>query len=155
MLGWRVRLVKAANTNGTNVAAAWVTNLFTFNTNLVFASGDHLLLICSDKLRSPLHTGFKLPGEGGTISLIQSNGIEVDRVQYSQQDANVSYSRYRDGVDSFVSSAFPSPGRANVDNGPLDPVLKFDGMDMATLRPGTPNRFFATGHDNVGIVSVS
>ncbi len=155
MLSWRVRLVKAADPSATNVAAGWITNEFKFGSNIVFASGGHLLLVCSDKLRSPLHTGFKLPGEGGTLSLIHSNGTEVDRVQYSQQDYNVSYSRYRDGVASFVSSAFPSPGRANVDNGPLDPTLKFDGADLATLQPDMPIRLFATGHDDVGIVSVS
>src|SRR5207248_10986135 len=76
-------------------------------------------------------------------------------VEYPAQEYNVSYSRYGDGVASFVSSTYPSPGRANVDNGANDPVLKFDGMDMATLQPAVQNRFFASGHDDVGIVSVS
>jgi hypothetical protein len=114
------------------------------------------VLVCSDKIRSPLHTGFKLPGAGGTVSLINSNGVELDTVQFGQQQQNVSYSRYRDGVASFVSNPFPSAGRANVDNGPLDPVLKFDGLLNGVLpQADAPALFSATGRDDVGIVSVT
>ena len=65
LLGWKLKLAKAAETNGSNlVVGGWVTNEFTFTNNVIFTNGDHLLMVCADKIRSPLHTGFKLPGAG-------------------------------------------------------------------------------------------
>ncbi|MDB6030356.1 MAG: hypothetical protein JWM16_694 [Verrucomicrobiales bacterium] len=156
LLGWHLKLVKAADTNGSNVVlSGWVTNDFAFTNNIVFTNGAYLLVICTDKIRSPLHTGFKIPAAGGILSLIDSNGLLLDKVQYPPQDLNVSYSRYRDGVDSWVFNEFPSPGRANVDNGSRDPVVKFQGLDLNTLQANRPLEFTATGQDDIGLVGVS
>ena len=116
------------------------TNLFTFpNTNALPARG-RLLLVCSDRLRTPYHTGFNLPGEGGIVSLLDASGNEINRVEYPVQQENISFGRFSDGNATFISNPFPSPGRPNADNGPVDPVVKMEGFDPSTLRAGQPIR---------------
>jgi hypothetical protein len=146
--GWKLRLIR------TNESTGWRTNIFVFpNTNALPAKG-RLLLVCSDRLRSPYHTGFNLPGEGGILSLLDAGDNEADHVEYAEQQENISYGRFRDGNFSFTSNPFPSPGRPNADNGPVDPVLKLEGFDPNTLHAGQPIRFFARAADDVGVVGV-
>jgi hypothetical protein len=146
--GCQFRLIR------TNEATGWKTNLYTFpNTNDLPAKG-RLVLVCSDRLRTPYHTGFNLPGEGGIVSLLDPFGNEINRVEYPVQQENISYGRFRDGNVTFTSNPFPSPGRPNADNGPVDPVVKMEGFDPATLRAGQPIRFFARASDDVGVVGV-
>jgi tetratricopeptide (TPR) repeat protein len=87
-------------------------------------SGEHLLVFYSGATdRSPYHTGFKLPGDGGVLTLRNSQGEEVNQVVYPPQRANIAYLRYEDGINSFVYDEIPSPGRSNEDNGGLEPEL--------------------------------
>jgi hypothetical protein len=148
MNGWKLRLVR------TNEATGWKTNEFIFPVTNALPSKGRLLLVCSDNLRSPYHTGFNLPGEGAILSLRDAGGNEVDHVEYAQQQENISYGRFRDGNASFTSNPFPSPGRPNADNGPVDPVVKMEGFNPATLHAGQPIRFFARASDDVGVVGV-
>jgi hypothetical protein len=142
--GWKLRLLEGT-----------VTNDFTFPATAFFGKGSHLMVLFSETRRTPYHTGFKLPGEGGTLVLLNPSGVEMDRVEYGEQQADVSYARYRDGFPTFVSNPFPSGGLANDDNGPLEPVLELTGIDPASLRRTRPFVFFANGADDVGIVGVS
>jgi hypothetical protein len=158
MAGWSLLLVKTvqvldANGNSSNVP---VTNLFRFPNDAPLERGGRRLLVCSDRIRSVYHTGFNLPAEGGLVCLFDAQSNEVDRVNYTQQRSDISYARYTDGSRSFVMNSIPSPGAPNVDNGAVDPVLSFTGIDLETLQtPGEPLRFRATARDDVGIVNVS
>ncbi|MEM7385505.1 MAG: lamin tail domain-containing protein, partial [Verrucomicrobiota bacterium] len=99
--------------------------------------------------------GFKLPGDGGTLILVNGEGEEIDRVTYESQLENISYGRYQDGVSAFVHNAFPSPGRANLDNGSVMPEAAFSGYPAGEVTSGQPLRFEMTGVDDIGILNAS
>jgi hypothetical protein len=147
--GWRLRSVDAGE------AGQPRTNEFAFPATAYLQPGSHLVIICSTNIRTIYHTGFKLPGDGGTLTLFNPGGAEVDRVQYPAQQENVSYARYRDALQAFVFNPYPSPGRANPDNGRVGPIATFDGLQAAGLGPGQPLRFYATARDDIGVASVS
>jgi hypothetical protein len=164
--GWSLVLVR---TNVTGLAVTnqfgltnsftptnWVvlTNRYTFPEDTL-ASGGHRLLVFSDRIRSPFHTGFNLPSSGGTLCLFNPQGDEVDRVEYPPQQADISHSRFRDGMPSFIACNFPTPGTANADGGPVAPTLDFDGVDLTALQPDQPIRFFARSTDDVGVMGVT
>ena len=127
--------------------------LFTFPP-VQLESGEHLLLICSNKLRTQFHTGFKLPAEGATICLTSPDGIEIDRVEYRESIEDVAYSRFNDGLHAFTYNGSPDPGSTNIDNGPLPPKASIDGFSIENFGPGLPIRFHATGIDDGIIVSM-
>jgi hypothetical protein len=81
---WKLRLER------TNSAGGLITNDYVFPTNGILDAASHLLVIYSDKVRSPLHTGFRLPAEGGSLCLIRPDGSEADRVNYPAQAAGPS-----------------------------------------------------------------
>jgi hypothetical protein len=141
--GWKLRLEGATN------------NDFAFPPTAFFGPGTHLLLICSETKRTLYHTGFRLPGEGGALALISPTGVEVDRLVYPAQLENVSYGRFRDGAAALVSNPYPSPGRPNTDNGPVEPVASIGDFSPLPAQPGQPIRFNVTAEDDVGIIGVS
>jgi hypothetical protein len=124
----------------------------------------HLLLTASSDARFAFPLGFKLPGGGALLSLLDAGGRPVDSVEYPPQRENVSYARYRDGLPAFVSNLYPSPGDANTDNGSIAPLVTLEsiapagaapGEPFRALRPSEPIRFSARASDDVGVVSVS
>jgi hypothetical protein len=142
--GWKLRL----EANGTNQDFAFPPTAF-------FGPKTHLLIVCSETRRTLYHTGFRLPGDGGVLSIISPGGAEADRVVYAAQQDNVSYGRYRDGSSAFTANPYPSPGRINTDNGPVEPVASIEGFSPFPVRPDERIQFTITGHDDVGIVGVS
>ncbi|PYJ02743.1 MAG: hypothetical protein DME25_15400 [Verrucomicrobia bacterium] len=166
LAGWRLTLIR---TNVAGIAITnefgftnqftptnWtvVTNEFVFPADSPLESGGHRLVIFTDKIRSSYHTGFGLPGSGATLCLFNPESSEVDRIDYPAQQANISYARFRDGMASFTACNFPTPGAANTDSGPVPPTLDFDGVDLGSLEPGQPIRFFARSTDDVGVMGV-
>jgi FG-GAP-like repeat len=142
---WRLRSV-AAGDGGESV-----TNDYTFPPTAFLAGGAHLLVYCSETNRTLYHTGWRLSGDGGTLSLINPDGVTVDSVVYLPQEGNVSYSRFHDGLDTFVFSPFPSPGEANPTFAQTSPGLRFEGVDLDTLRPEVPIRFLASVREDVAV----
>ena len=169
LLNWQLLLVRTnttttAGTNfigGTNVITYTTnsttgTNTFLVTTNAIMVPGGFRLAICSTSLRSPFHTGFSLPAEGATLILLNAQGVEQDRVTYPVLGSDLSYARYQDGLRSFVVNNIPSPGAPNVDNGAVNPVITFDGINLEAMQAeGPPVRFQATARDDQGIVNVS
>jgi hypothetical protein len=157
LAGWRLTL------SALDDAPGEAPRVFTLPQDASLAAAGHRVVVFSNTQRSPYHTGFKLPGAGGTVTLLGAGGEVVDRVDYPPQRENVSYARYRDGLASFVFNNYPNAAAANMDNGPVPPLLSLDGAWSAAtagggLRPpapGEPIRFFARGEDDVGIVSAS
>jgi hypothetical protein len=85
--GWRLLLLRTNTVvsigtnslNGTNLLInstnlVTTTNTFTFTNDVPLAPRSHRLAICSDKLRSPYHTGFNLPAEGAALLLLERAG---------------------------------------------------------------------------------
>jgi hypothetical protein len=87
--------------------------------------------------------------------LINASGTVVDRVEYSAQQENVSFGRYRDGMAALTFNPYPSPGRPNADNGSVDPAVALDESNFGAIQPDEPLRFNANGRDDVGIVSLT
>jgi hypothetical protein len=155
--GWKLVLAAAGALPGATVE-------YRFPPQASIPPAGHLVLVHAESVRTPFHTGFRLPGEGGTLTLLDETGATADRVEYPPQRANISYARYRDGVHSLVFNNFPSPGLANADNGPVPPLLELEGAwsiaDAADgsrrlPAPGEPIRFFARAEDDVAVVSAS
>lgn len=149
LLDWTLRLER------TNSSGVWLTNEFQFPTNAIIDVNSYLLLICSDKLRTPFHTGFNLPAEGGSLCLVAPDHTEADRINYPAQKPDHAYARFQDGVNGFVTTDTPTPGRPNVDTGLAPPKVSLMGLDPATLEPERPLRFFAHAEDDLGIVNLS
>lgn len=145
--GWKLRLTEPGTS--TNVY------LYSFPPTAFLAPKTHLLLVCSENKRTLYHTGFRLPGNGGTLTILNASGQEMDRVDYAAQQENVSYGRYRDGMASFAANPYPSPSRPNTDNGPVEPAAQIDRFEPAPPAPGQPLRFHASGRDDVGIVGLT
>jgi len=146
--GWSLRL-EATDDLGTPVQSD-----FTLPASEVLP-GDHVMVYFGINRRSDFHTGFKLPGNGGKLTLLDANNEIVDAVDYPALEANISYSRYADGLSSFVYDNIPSPGRTNRDNGPVAPVLDLESFDLTSLRDGRSIPLRAIANDDVGIVNVS
>ncbi|MEM7234128.1 MAG: FG-GAP-like repeat-containing protein, partial [Planctomycetota bacterium] len=52
---------------------------------------QHMLLFAARDHRTPFHLGFKLPGSGATVRVVDSRGIVSDSLEYVRQFENVSY----------------------------------------------------------------
>ncbi len=85
-----------------------------FSNDVTIDPGETLILWCDDDtLDGPLHTGFKLDGDGEFLALVNSNGIDfIDSVSFGEQRDDISWGR--DLNDSnlwgFMS---PTPGEFN------------------------------------------
>jgi hypothetical protein len=147
LAGWSLQLVAEPVAEGSNV--------FQFPITSTVTSKGYLLVIFSEIQRTLYHTGFRLPGGGGTLLLRDATGREVDRVRYGPQQENVSYGRYRDALPALAFNPYPSPGRPNTDNGPVEPTARIVGLSPMPPGPGQPVRFIVEGRDDVGIIGLS
>jgi hypothetical protein len=163
LTGWQLVLEPLVVESG----AVEPPRIYAFPPGTRIEPASHLLLVFSESRRSPYHTGFRVPGAGGTLRLRDAAGRDVDVVRYPEQRENLSYARYRDGLaTSFTFNNFPTPADANVDGGAVAPVASLDlalaaSADPGAIgalrlpRPGEWIRFHATGDDDVGIVGLS
>ncbi|HUF63687.1 MAG TPA: FG-GAP-like repeat-containing protein [Verrucomicrobiales bacterium] len=127
---------------------------YRFPEDSVVPGPGYQVVVFSTQTRSPWHTGFRLPGEGGTLRLLDPDGGEADRVNYPSQQENVSYARYADGLPSFVANSIPTPGGPNTDNGPVEPEIEFLGFDLPTLAAGRSIVARARATDDIGLMSL-
>ena len=165
MNGWRLMLIRTnivtfSVTNGTGLVLvtnlAVTTNAFVFPADAPMQPRAHRLVICTDRVRTPYHSGFTLPAEGALLCLFNAQNAEVSRVGYPATEPNLAYSRYADGARRFVVNNIPSPAAPNVDNGVVKPELTLLGVDLDTLTtPEQRLRFRATATDDVGVMNVS
>jgi hypothetical protein len=147
--GWKLQLTQ------TNALEGQITSTFSFPPTAFLAPRAYLVIVFSEVKRTLYHTGFRLPGDGGHLVLLNSAGQEVDSLRYSEQLENVSYGRYRDGLAALASNPYPSPGRSNTDNGPVEPVAKVESITPFPPEPDAPIRFYVNGRDDVGIIALS
>ena len=146
--GWSLQLIKET------APGVSTTNTFNFPATTVLNAKGRVLIVATDKKRTPMHTGFAISAEGGSLVLRGKQGQVVDRIDYPAQDPDHSYCRFRDGAQGWVVNPFPGPNQPNLDNGTADPKMSFQGIDAQTARPGTPVRFRAKGRDDLGITTI-
>jgi hypothetical protein len=62
-----------------------------------------------------LHAAFKLSAGGDSVALFDQDGTTlIDSVTFGAQRTDISYGRLPDAVDTWSSSAFPTPGMQNI-----------------------------------------
>ncbi|WP_290860090.1 CotH kinase family protein, partial [Flavobacterium sp.] len=85
--------------------------------NVTINPGSYLLIWASDKNRTdpanPLHSNFKISGDGETISLTEPLGTVVNSAPAAPMLANISYGRSPNGVGEFVYFQIPTPNAEN------------------------------------------
>jgi len=115
---------------------------------------SRLVFICNEDTQ-PYHTGFNLPKEGGTLSLLDSDDQILDSVMFPALETNTSYARYQDGFTSFAVNVSPDIGRENLDNGVVDPDMNFESFQRDPLNPDRPLRVLVTAQDDVGVFTLT
>jgi hypothetical protein len=87
-----------------------------FESGIEIAPGDFLLIWTDDDgTQGPLHTGFKLSGDGEEVVLTDAEGALVDRVVFGAQLADVSEGRWPDGADRWARLRAPTPEAPNAE----------------------------------------
>ena len=102
--------------------------LYTFP-DAVIQPGEFLLVWCDQTTDDPVtdpdiyHTNFKLSAGGDMLGLFyDANGtmMAIDSLTFGAQTADVSYGRFPDAADNWVTFSQPTPGSTNeVAEGPL------------------------------------
>ncbi len=151
--GWTVRLIKFWPDGEVKAVLD-----YQYLNEALIDPGDHQLLIFSEGGETDLHTGFKLPKEGGALILIDSEGMERHRVEYPFQLLDHSYARFGDADEQFVFNRLPSPGRSNTAFGDRedDPVISPLSVDANALAANEPIRFsiYAWGDSPASFIRV-
>ena len=121
---------------------------------LSFIAPGGFLRLWADEKVGPAHLDFRLQAEGGTLSLLDSNGVEFETLNYSSQSEDVSSGRLPDGAASIVTfTNSASPGAANYqsrNSGFLFNELRAEfagaGPGWIELKNTSGNLFSLTGH---------
>ena len=85
--------------------------------DIQIAPGEFLLFWADkDQEQSPMHTNFKLSGDGEEIGLFdtdENSNIPVDFLSFISQNENESYGRFQDGEDEWRIFVNATPGNPN------------------------------------------
>jgi len=144
LAGWKLRLLTTAGE----------TRDFTVPGSELLPARERSVFVCRAG-SSGLHTGYKLPAEGGTLTLFDAGGIVVDKVIYPRLDGDVSLARYGDGNGTFYFNPYPDIGAPNLDNGVSNPEMKFLGVVPHSPAGGEPVKFVVRARDDIGMASLS
>jgi hypothetical protein len=111
-------------------------------TSLTFVGPGGYLRLFADEKPGPNHVDFKLPAEGGVISLLNSSGETIDTITYAAQPDGISQGRFPDGSANIVSFAFsPTPGKSNTLNFPISAAINGTQIEIHWIGlPGTAYR---------------
>ena len=93
-------------------------------TSLSFSAPGGLAVFYADEKPGPNHLDFKLPAARGAIVLYDQNGVELNRITYTNQAEGVSLGRLPDGGTNLTTFALSaSPGAPNYVAAWSGPVL--------------------------------
>ena len=91
--------------------------------------------------QGPLHTNFKLSGDGEEIGLYDTDGVtQIDAVVFGAQTADISYGRYPDGEENWCFFSTATPGAAN-NNAYIGDI---DNVDFSNERGFYDSNFMLT-----------
>jgi hypothetical protein len=89
--------------------------------NVTVASGQYLIVWCSDKNRSiagqPLHTNWKISGSGETITLTNTSAVAVSTAPPAVLPSDISWGKSPNGTGPYVYFGQPTPNAANTTTG--------------------------------------
>jgi len=159
--GWTL-----GRTSPTQEVEGVIPRAYTFPPQSIVLPGSYLLVLLDgkDEIEYPHRVDWRLPGGGAKVLLLDRAGDLMDEVTYPEQIPDVSFARFRDGISSFAYNPSPSPGRANLDNGTVEPsvsLINFGPQDLtlesssAAIIPGQPIRLFAEASDESAVINVS
>ena len=100
-----------------------------------------------DEGDGPLHANFKLSGDGeelGLFNTLAAGNTDIDSLTFGSQSDDISYGRYPDGVDNWITFSIPTPGSTNAAGLNSPPTIS-----ETTHEPASP-----TSHDNVTVTSL-
>lgn len=141
--------------NGTlQLQTASETVSYTITETAELTEGGRLVFICNNDAL-PYHTGFKLPQKGGTLTLFDSDGEILDSVTFPELESNTSYARYQDGFSSFAVNTDPDIGQPNLDNGAVNPDLKFETFLPDSVNRDGPLHILVTAQDDFGVFTLT
>ena len=89
------------------------------------------------------------------ITLSDASAEVIDEVEYPEMGSNVSLARYGDANATFYFNSFPDVGEQNLDNGVVDPDLRFLHVSPVSPRGGEPLKFIAEASDDIGLASLA
>lgn len=83
-----------------------------FPAGTVIAPGGYLL-VWADGENTGLHTNFKLSADGEKVYLSEASGTEIDRIEFTAQNTDVSLGRSINGAGNWGYFTHPTPGSSN------------------------------------------
>ena len=111
----------------------------------------------ADEGSGPEHLGFRLPATGGTLQLIELNGVLIENLRHTGQTENLASGRLPDGsstVRHFSNS--PSPGASNYSDvisglslSELHTDSQGQGLGWVEISNRTPDPLPLSGHSLV------
>jgi len=111
----------------------------------------------ADEGSGPEHLGFRLPATGGTLQLIELNGVLIENLRHTGQTENLASGRLPDGsstVRHFSNS--PSPGASNYSDvisglslSELHADSQGQGLGWVEISNRTPDPLPLSGHSLV------
>jgi hypothetical protein len=107
-----------SNNDSVNLSGFSITDDPLDTTKWVFPEGTKIvpggyLVIWADGLNQGMHASFKLSSAGESIYLFDSTKTFVDGLNFSLQQADVSFGRETDGSSQWVEFTSPTPGTPN------------------------------------------
>lgn len=94
---------------------------------LSFIAPGGFVRLWADEQAGPAHLDFRLQADGGSLALLDNNGLEFENLDYAPQSEDVSSGRLPDGSSNsvtFINAA--SPGAANYQSS--NPGLQFNEL---------------------------
>lgn len=92
---------------------------FTLSRTITIAPGNYALFWCDkyEQVEEHIHTNFKLSGNGEDLAIfvLEDNGELniLDHISFPEMEANKSYGRTADGMNTWMVFDVPTPNQAN------------------------------------------
>jgi uncharacterized protein YfcZ (UPF0381/DUF406 family) len=123
---------------------------WTFPAGTVIDGGGYLIIWADeDEDQEGLHASFKLSASAETVVLADTSGAIIDIINYSDQETDISYGRFPNGVGDFQSMT-PTP---NAENNMTTSTSNLDQSELInlTISPNpTSGSFFLEVNGNDG-----
>ena len=100
----------------------------------IIPAGGFIVFWCDDETEQGIcHTNFKLGASGEEIGLFDTDAhgnVDIDSLTFGEQDDDVSYGLYPDGVDNWIYFETPTPGSSNIVDYMCGDVNASTGIDI-------------------------
>lgn len=134
--------------------------IYTFPEGTSIDADSRLVVFCDDKIGdgTEVHTTFKLASEGATLTLREPDAQVADEVVYEEQEPDLSYGRFTDGVALLSSKREPDIGAPNFSFGAsVKPEIKSVSIEpnsTALVNHRASVQLIVKAEDEVGIFTM-